>query len=202
MRAPASSWLAPDRRCGIPAHLAPDVALRGHALDLLRPGRLPPWCPACSCRIRLDGPVPAAAGRCRPPPGSVVPHAAATLPARRLRAPAPGPVARRARFPGPAGDVTLARVKARLAANACSALLGLALTGGLVLPIAGYVAGKRVIGAYEGKLGLSDYLDSIYAAAGRRRVPGLVAAAVAGPDRHRLVPRHPPGWQRLEADAD
>jgi hypothetical protein len=46
-------------------------------------------------------------------------------------------------------------------------LLGLALTGGLVLPIASYVVGKRVIGAYEGKLGLSDYLDSIYGAAGR-----------------------------------
>ena len=46
-------------------------------------------------------------------------------------------------------------------------LLGLALTGGLVLPIASYVAGKRVIGAYEGKLGLSDYLDSVWAAAGR-----------------------------------
>ena len=46
-------------------------------------------------------------------------------------------------------------------------LLGLAITGGLVLPIASYVAGKRVIGAYEGKLGLSDYLDSVYGAAGR-----------------------------------
>lgn len=46
------------------------------------------------------------------------------------------------------------------------AILGLALAGGLVLPIAGYMAGKRLIGAYEGKLGLSDYLSSIYAAAG------------------------------------
>lgn len=46
-------------------------------------------------------------------------------------------------------------------------LVGLALAGGLVLPIASYMAGKRVIGAYEGKLGLSDYLDSIYGAAGR-----------------------------------
>ena len=45
------------------------------------------------------------------------------------------------------------------------AMLGLALMGGLALPIAGYVAGKRVIGAYEGKLGLIDYLDSIYSAA-------------------------------------
>jgi len=47
------------------------------------------------------------------------------------------------------------------------ALLGLALTGGLILPIASYMAGKRLIGAYEGKLGLSDYLGSLYAAAGR-----------------------------------
>jgi hypothetical protein len=47
------------------------------------------------------------------------------------------------------------------------AILGLALVGGLVLPIAGYMAGKRLIGAYEGKLGLSDYLGSIYGAAGR-----------------------------------
>jgi len=47
------------------------------------------------------------------------------------------------------------------------AILGLALAGGLVLPIAGYMAGKRLIGAYEGKLGLTDYLSSIYDAAGR-----------------------------------
>ena len=47
------------------------------------------------------------------------------------------------------------------------AILALALAGGLALPIAGYMAGKRLIGAYEGKLGLSDYLSSIYAAAGR-----------------------------------
>jgi hypothetical protein len=44
-------------------------------------------------------------------------------------------------------------------------MLGLAATGCLVLPVAGYVAGKRVIGAYEGRLGLRDYLDSIYSAA-------------------------------------
>jgi hypothetical protein len=47
------------------------------------------------------------------------------------------------------------------------AILGLALAGGLALPIAGYVAGKRLIGAYEGKLGLTDYLNSVYGAAGR-----------------------------------
>lgn len=44
-------------------------------------------------------------------------------------------------------------------------MLGLALMGVLVLPVAGYVAGKRVIGAYEGRLGLRDYLGSIYSAA-------------------------------------
>ena len=47
------------------------------------------------------------------------------------------------------------------------ALVTLALAGGLLLPVASYVAGKRLIGAYEGKLGLSDYLSSVYAAAGR-----------------------------------
>ena len=47
------------------------------------------------------------------------------------------------------------------------ALLGLALTGGLILPIASYVAGKRLIGAYEGKLGLTDFMGSIYDAAAR-----------------------------------
>lgn len=45
--------------------------------------------------------------------------------------------------------------------------LGLAFTGCFVLPVASYMTGKRVIGPYEGKLGLSDYLGSIYAAAGR-----------------------------------
>ncbi len=45
--------------------------------------------------------------------------------------------------------------------------VGLAFTGCFVLPVASYMTGKRVIGPYEGKLGLSDYLGSIYAAAGR-----------------------------------
>jgi hypothetical protein len=44
-------------------------------------------------------------------------------------------------------------------------MLGLALIGVLGLPVAGYLVGKRVIGAYQGKLGLRDYLDSIYSAA-------------------------------------
>jgi len=64
------------------------------------------------------------------------------------------------------------------------ALVGLAATGGLLVPIAGYLVGKRVIGAYEGQRGLTDYLGSIYAAAGRGEVmawwlllaPALVAA--------------------------
>lgn len=64
------------------------------------------------------------------------------------------------------------------------ALLGLALAGGVVLPIASYVAGKRIIGAYEGKLGLSDYLDSVYGAAGRGEVLAwwllLAPALIAG----------------------
>ena len=55
----------------------------------------------------------------------------------------------------------------RHAVLALLALLALAFAGGLVLPISGYVAGKRWIGAYEGKLGLSDYLGSVYAAVGR-----------------------------------
>ncbi len=50
------------------------------------------------------------------------------------------------------------------------AILALALAGGLILPIASYMAGKRLIGAYEGKLGLTDYLGSIYDAAGRGEV--------------------------------
>lgn len=46
-------------------------------------------------------------------------------------------------------------------------LLFLALAGGLAMPIASYMTGKRVIGPYEGKLGLRDYLGSLYEAAGR-----------------------------------
>ena len=68
------------------------------------------------------------------------------------------------------------------------AVLALALTGGLVLPIAGYLAGKRTIGAYAGRLGLSDYLGSIYAAAFRGELlawwllltPALIAAVWYG----------------------
>ncbi|MCP5138515.1 MAG: hypothetical protein H6979_01470 [Chromatiales bacterium] len=47
-------------------------------------------------------------------------------------------------------------------------LLGVA--GALVVPAVAYVAGKRLIGSYEGKLGFIDYADSIYAAASRGEV--------------------------------
>lgn len=47
-------------------------------------------------------------------------------------------------------------------------LLGLA--GALLVPAIAYVAGKRLIGSYEGKLGFIDYADSIYAAASRGEV--------------------------------
>lgn len=68
------------------------------------------------------------------------------------------------------------------------AALALALTGGLVLPIAGYLTGKRTIGAYAGRLGLSDYLGSIYTAAFRGELlawwllltPALIAAVWYG----------------------
>lgn len=42
-------------------------------------------------------------------------------------------------------------------------ILILGLVGWLVLPVIGYMAGKRVIGAYEGRLGLRDYMDHIHA---------------------------------------
>ena len=46
-------------------------------------------------------------------------------------------------------------------------LAALALSGAVIVPAIAYAAGKRLIGAYEGKLGFMDYADSIYAAAGR-----------------------------------
>lgn len=44
---------------------------------------------------------------------------------------------------------------------------GLALAGAVIVPAIAYAAGKRLIGAYEGKLGFIDYVDSIHAAASR-----------------------------------
>jgi hypothetical protein len=49
-------------------------------------------------------------------------------------------------------------------------LAGLGLAGTLLVPAIAYVAGKRLIGSYEGKLGFMDYADSIYAAASRGEV--------------------------------
>lgn len=49
-------------------------------------------------------------------------------------------------------------------------LVGLGLAGTLLVPAIAYVAGKRLIGSYEGKLGFMDYADSIYAAASRGEV--------------------------------
>jgi len=80
------------------------------------------------------------------------------------------------------------------------ALLGLALAGGFLVPVASYVTGKRVIGAYEGKLGLSDYLGSVYGAAGRGEIlawwllltPALIALVWY------LIIRL--GWRRTAAD--
>ncbi len=46
----------------------------------------------------------------------------------------------------------------------------LGLAGALLVPAIAYVAGKRLIGSYEGKLGFIDYADSIYAAASRGEV--------------------------------
>lgn len=45
--------------------------------------------------------------------------------------------------------------------------IALALAGTLALPVGAYVAGKRVVGTYEGKYGLSDYLASISDGASR-----------------------------------
>lgn len=51
----------------------------------------------------------------------------------------------------------------------------------LALPVVTYVAGKRVVGTYEGKYGLSDYLGSIVAGAGRGEAPAwlLLGAPLA-----------------------
>jgi hypothetical protein len=45
--------------------------------------------------------------------------------------------------------------------------ISLAIAGTLALPVGAYMAAKRVVGTYEGKYGLSDYLASITAGAGR-----------------------------------
>lgn len=70
-------------------------------------------------------------------------------------------------FPATSRDGTLVPVQAGSSSvfRILVGALGLALLGGLVLPITAYMAGKRVIGAYEGRLGLRDYLGSIYGGA-------------------------------------
>jgi hypothetical protein len=45
-------------------------------------------------------------------------------------------------------------------------VLAAGLAGGLLLPAGAYLAGKRVIGAYEGQNGVADYIGSIYTGAG------------------------------------
>lgn len=95
--------------------------------------------------------------------------------------------------------------------------IALAMAGTLALPVGAYVAGKRVVGTYEGKYGLSDYLASITAGAGRgepaawvlllaptalvlvwlavgwgvRRL-GRASPARPAPPPHRLAERRPP----------
>lgn len=59
------------------------------------------------------------------------------------------------------------------------AILILGLIGGFGLPVAGYQAGKRLIGPYEGRLGLRDYVDSIHAGLDRGEV--LAWAIVLAP---------------------
>jgi hypothetical protein len=44
---------------------------------------------------------------------------------------------------------------------------GLLFLGAVVLPVVSYRLGKWLIGPFEGKRGLTDYLGSIYQAAGR-----------------------------------
>jgi hypothetical protein len=48
------------------------------------------------------------------------------------------------------------------------------LAGGLVLPIAAYVVGGRVIGPFQGSRGLATYLGTLYADAAHGHVLALV----------------------------
>jgi hypothetical protein len=53
-----------------------------------------------------------------------------------------------------------------------------ALAGGLALPAGAYLAGKRLIGAYEGNRGVADYVGSIWlgAAAGEPQAWAVLLA--------------------------
>jgi hypothetical protein len=56
-------------------------------------------------------------------------------------------------------------------------LLSAVLFATAALPIATYVAGKRVVGTYEGKYGLTDYLGSITSGAARGEAPAWILLA-------------------------
>jgi hypothetical protein len=58
-------------------------------------------------------------------------------------------------------------------------LLFLGVAGPLILPVAAYVAGGRIVGPYAGARGLETYLGAIYADALRGGV--LALAIVLGP---------------------
>jgi hypothetical protein len=48
------------------------------------------------------------------------------------------------------------------------------LTGAVLLPALAYVAAKQVVGPYEGKYGVADYVQSILVGASRGEAPALV----------------------------
>lgn len=58
------------------------------------------------------------------------------------------------------------------------ALMALLLAGGLLFPVIAYVAGKRIVGPYDGGRGLGAYLGNIYggAAAGEWQALLLLTA--------------------------
>lgn len=58
-------------------------------------------------------------------------------------------------------------------------LLFLGVAGPLLVPVAAYVAGGRIVGPYAGARGLESYLGAIYADALRGRL--LALAIVLGP---------------------
>jgi hypothetical protein len=64
--------------------------------------------------------------------------------------------------------------------NARYALLLATVAGLLVLPVAGYLAGDRLIGAYAGPRGIASYLGSLYgdALSGRPLALGVLLGPV------------------------
>jgi hypothetical protein len=67
----------------------------------------------------------------------------------------------------------------KLPARRWALLLFLGIAGPLLLPVAAYVAGGRVVGPYPGSRGLASYLGDIYAEALQGSV--LALAIVLGP---------------------